>query len=106
MLLTLPKTTLTRKVLSQYKAVNSSWIGKRSQQILRDLRIQFGLQPLREPAQIECKPISVGQHRRYRRQQSEYEQGTCIQPPEFPVKVQLQNAIDQLSKEQPTLSEY
>ena len=91
--------------VDQNKAVNSSWIGRRCQQILRDLRAQFGLTALREPEQIERKPISVGQYRRLRREQSEYEQGIRSQPPELPVKVQLQDAIDQLSQEKSTLPE-
>lgn len=91
--------------VDQNKAVNSSWIGRRCQQILRDLRPQFGLTALRKPEQIERKPISVGQHRRFRREQEEYEQGLRLEPPEKPVKVQLQDAIDQWSQEKPTLAE-
>ena len=91
--------------IDQNKAVNSSWIGRRCQQILRDLRAQFGLKALREPEQVERKPISVGQYRRLRREQEEYEQGIRTQPPELPVKVQLQDAIDELSTEQLTLPE-
>ena len=91
--------------IDQNKAVNSSWIGRRCQQILRDLRAQFGLKALREPEQVERKPMSVGQYRRLRREQEEYEQGIRSQPPELPVKVQLQDAIDELSTEQLTLPE-
>lgn len=82
--------------LNQTKAVNSSWLGLRSQQVLRELRAEFGLRPVRESEAIERKPPSVGQERRYRRERQECDRFGL---PELPVKVQLQNAIDEATRE-------
>ncbi|MEA5470210.1 hypothetical protein VB714_15130, partial [Spirulina sp. 06S082] len=73
-----------------------------SQQVLRELRAEFGLRPVRESEAIERKPPSVGQERRYRRERQE---GDRFGLPELPVKVQLQNAIDEATREPISLPE-
>lgn len=92
--------------VDQNKAVNSSWIGLRSQQILRELREVFGLTPVREADEIERKAPSVGQERRYRREQAEYEQGKRLDTPDLPIKVQLQNTIDNVTQDRLPLSQF
>ncbi len=87
------------------KAVNSSWIKKRTELALQNLRLQFGLREVIPSWSVERKAPSTGLVRRYRTQKEHYEKGERTQPPELPALVQFQNAIDSAAVNSSTMPE-
>lgn len=94
---------LNRIELGKRKSINTSWCAKRSQEVLRQLRKEYGLQSVRKPEGIRRKPNTVGQERRYRKEEQEYLTGDRPSPPELSVRQQLQELIDRKTQNCPTL---
>lgn len=91
--------------LNDHKAVNSSFLKRRIEKSLQQLRQEYDLKLVPASWEVERKAPSTGQIRRYRQEQEDYETGKRSQPPELPVKTQLQNAIDEAAQTCSTLAE-
>jgi hypothetical protein len=91
--------------LNDHKAVNSSFLKRRIEKSLQQLRQEYDLKPVPASWEVERKAPSTGQVRRYRQEQEDYETQKRSQPPELPAKTQLQNAIDEAAQTCSTLAE-
>ncbi|HAJ61026.1 MAG TPA: hypothetical protein DCP31_18660, partial [Cyanobacteria bacterium UBA8543] len=84
-----------RVKISDNKVVSSWMDWKRTEKILRELEQEFGLMQVPCSWEVERSAPSTGQERRKRREKQQYEQGLRHSPPDEPVKVQIQQAVDQ-----------
>lgn len=84
---------------TDHKVVSSWRDWRRSEKAIRDLEQEFGLVEVQPSWEFERKAPTTGQSRRVNREQT---QGQESQPV---VKTQLQNAIDELASEHPTMPE-
>jgi hypothetical protein len=91
--------------LNNHKAVNSSFLKRRIEKSLQQLRQEYDLQPVLASWEVERKAPSTGQVRCYRQEQEDYETGKRSHPPQLPTKTQLQNAIDEAAQTCSTLAE-
>ncbi|MGB7441820.1 MAG: relaxase/mobilization nuclease domain-containing protein [Coleofasciculaceae cyanobacterium] len=97
----------SRVRLDTTKVVEDWWDYKRSEHLLRQLEKTHGLIPLE--AEVTSSSLkrspSTGQKRRQLREEEEYSKGKRDKPPELTVLEQLQNAIDEVSSDSPTMPE-
>lgn len=97
----------SRVRLDTTKVVEDWWDYKRSEHLLRQIEKTHGLIPLE--AEVTSSSLkrspSTGQKRRQLREQEEYSTGKRDKPPELTVLEKLQNAIDEVSSDSPTMPE-
>ncbi|NJL62205.1 MAG: relaxase/mobilization nuclease domain-containing protein [Methylacidiphilales bacterium] len=86
----------SRISLDDGRCVHDGWDYKRSEAVVRQLERDYNLQPVRGSHEKLERTATTGQHRRIEREQGEYDLGLRDNPPELPVKVQLQEIIDGL----------
>ena len=73
-----------------------SWKEKsRCENILRELEQKHNLTSVTCSRDTDISKASTGQMRRIRREQQEYEEGLRDSPPDMPVKIKLQNLINE-----------
>ncbi|NMG09753.1 relaxase/mobilization nuclease domain-containing protein [Brasilonema sp. UFV-L1] len=89
--------------LDNGKTTRDSWEYVRSEAIIRELEKEYGLQQTRGSREKLNRAPSSGQIRRMKREQEEYESGKRSIPPELPIKVQLQQAIDSVVQDHPPM---
>jgi hypothetical protein len=78
---------------------------RRSELALRELEQEFNLVRVQPSWEIYKSAASRGQTQRVKKELHEFEEGKRDKPPDFPVKVQLQNTIDQAAIDHPTLTQ-
>jgi hypothetical protein len=83
--------------------VHDSWDYVRSEKVLRSLEKEYGLVQVTGSRSKQARTPSTGQIRRMKREQQEYESGQRQTPPELPIKVKLQQAIDEAVQDKPPL---
>ena len=83
--------------------VHDGWDYVRSEKVLRELEKEYGLTPVQGSREKLARRVSTGQTRRMMREQSEYESGDRQLPPELPIKVKLQQAIDEAVADHPPM---
>ena len=76
---------------------------RRSELALRALEQEFNLVQVQPSWEHDKLAVSRGQTQRVNKEWKELEQGKRDKPPDLPVKVQLQNTIDQAAIDYPTL---
>jgi len=76
---------------------------RRSELALRQLEEEFKLIKVQPSWENENSTLSTGQIQRVKKELHEFEEGKRDNPPELPIKVQLQNTIDQATHECPTM---
>jgi hypothetical protein len=86
----------SRISLDDGRCVHDGWDYKRSEAIVRQLERDYNLQSVRGSHEKLERTATTGQHRRIEREKVEYDLGLRDNPPELPVKVQLQEIIDGL----------
>lgn len=89
--------------LDTAKVVHDSWDYVRSEKVLRGLEKEYGLTQVQGSREKLARRVSTGQTRRMMREQSEYESGGRLDPPELPIKVKLQQAIDEAVQDFPPM---
>ncbi len=94
---------LNRIPINSNKAVNSSWIKRRTEVALQKLRKEFGLKPVVSSWSKERNAPSTSQIRRYRAEKEQYDNRTRSTPPEPLPTVKLQNAIDEAARQSTTM---
>jgi hypothetical protein len=86
--------------------VTSSWLDwERSQEVLRDLENEYGLQQVASSSEIQRSAPSTGQKRRERKEQQKHLLGELKLPPQPSVKEKLQTAIDETVASSKTMSD-
>ena len=80
--------------LDDSKVVHDGWDYVRSENLIRQLEKEYGLQQAPSSREKKQRSLSAGQSRRMEREQAEYESGQRNSPPERTVKEQLQASID------------
>ena len=83
--------------------VHDGWDYVRSEKVLRGLEKEYGLTPVVGSREKLARRASTGQTRRMMREQSEFELGDRATPPELPIKVKLQQAIDSAVQDHPPM---
>ncbi|MBD2770632.1 relaxase/mobilization nuclease domain-containing protein [Iningainema tapete] len=83
--------------------VHDSWDYVRSEKVLRELEKEYGLTQVQGSREKLARRVSTGQTRRMMREQSEYESGLRQSPPELPIKMKLQQAIDDAVQDKPPM---
>ena len=91
--------------LDNSKIVSDSWDYVRSENLIRQLEKEYGLQQAPGSREKKERSLSAGQSRRMEREQAEYEAGKRNSPPELPVKEQLQATIDKAIKSSESMPE-
>jgi hypothetical protein len=86
----------SRISLDDGRCVHDGWDYKRSEAIVRQLERDYNLESVRGSHEKLERTATTGQHRRIEREKVEYDLGLRDNPPELPVKVQLQKIIDGL----------
>jgi hypothetical protein len=86
----------SRISLDDGRCVHDGWDYKRSEAIVRQLERDYNLESVRGSHEKLERTATTGQHRRIEREKGEYDLGLRDNPPELPVKVQLQEIIDGL----------
>ncbi|AFZ04598.1 relaxase/mobilization nuclease domain-containing protein [Calothrix sp. PCC 6303] len=86
----------SRISLDDGRCVHDGWDYKRSEAIVRQLERDYNLESVRGSHEKLERTATTGQHRRIEREQGEYDLGLRDNPPELPVKMQLQEIIDGL----------
>ena len=89
--------------LDTAKVVHDGWDYVRSEKVLRELEKEYGLTQVQGSREKLARRVSTGQTRRMMREQSEYESGDRSDPPELPIKVKLQQAIDDAVADHPPM---
>ena len=84
----------SRISLDDGKITRDSWEYVRSEKIIRQLELEYGLQQAPSSREKKERNLSTGQLRRMEREQAEYEMGKRDSEPELPVKQQLQTTIN------------
>ena len=80
--------------LDDSKVVHDGWDYVRSENLIRQLEKEYGLEQAPSSREKKENNLSTGQLRRIEREQAEYEMGKRDSPPELPVKKQLQITIN------------
>ena len=91
--------------LDNSKVVHDGWDYVRSENLIRELEKEYGLQPAPPSYEKKESKLSAGQFKRMEREQAEYEVGKRNSPPERPVKEQLQETIDKAIKSSNSMPE-
>ena len=91
--------------LDDAKIVSDSWDYVRSENLIRQLEKEYGLQQAPSSREKKERSLSAGQSRRMEREQAEYEAGKRNSLPEIPVKEQLQASIDKAIKSSESMPE-
>ncbi|MFW9263294.1 relaxase/mobilization nuclease domain-containing protein [Nostoc sp. CALU 546] len=94
---------VSRISLDDGKITRDSWEYVRSEKIIRQLELEYGLQQTLNSKEKLNRAPSVGQQRRVEREQLEYEQGERNTPPQQPIKTQLIELIDRATVDKPTM---
>ena len=81
--------------LDDSKVVHDGWDYVRSENLIRELEKEYGLQQAPPSYEKKERSLSAGQSRRMEREQAEYESGQRNSPPERPVKEKLQTTINE-----------
>ena len=93
----------SRISLDDGKITRDSWEYVRSEKIIRQLELEYGLQPTLSSKEKLNRAPSIGQQRRIEREQLEYEQGLRDTAPQQPIKTQLIELIDRATVDKPTM---
>jgi hypothetical protein len=93
----------SRISLDDGKITSDSWEYVRSEKIIRQLELEYGLQQTISSKEKLNRAPSVGQQRRVEREQLEYEQGLRNTAPQQPIKTQLIELIDRTTVDFPTM---
>ncbi|GJD22618.1 hypothetical protein RIVM261_075740 [Rivularia sp. IAM M-261] len=96
----------SRIKLNDGKCVHDGWDYKRSEVIVRQLELEYNLEPVPSSHEKLERTASTGQHRRVEREQAEYLKGLRETPPEQPIKIKLQKIIDSATTDHPTMSKF
>lgn len=96
----------SRIKLNDGKCVHDGWDYKRSEVIVRQLELEYNLEPVPSSHEKLERTASTGQHRRVEREQAEYSKGLREAPPEQPIKIKLQKIIDGTTTDHPTMSKF
>ncbi len=91
--------------LDDYKVVHDGWDYVRSENLIRQLEKEYGLEQAPSSREKKENNLSTGQLRRIEREQAEYERGERDSPPELPIKKQLQITIDKAIESSDSMSE-
>ena len=91
--------------LDDAKIVSDSWDYVRSENLIRQLEKEYGLEQAPSSREKKENNLSTGQLRRIEREQAEYERGERDSPPELPIKKQLQITIDKAIESSDSMSE-
>ncbi|MCA1990767.1 MAG: relaxase/mobilization nuclease domain-containing protein [Coleofasciculus sp. S288] len=86
------------------KAVSSWQDWRRSERALRELEREFALIQVQPSWETDRRAPSTGQQRRIKREKEKYEAGIRPNPPEQSIKAQLQEIIDRVTADKPTLA--
>ena len=86
------------------KRVKDSFDKTRLEKILRDLEQEHGLTTVISSNQCNRRRPNTNQLKRYQREAKEYSQQKRDTPPEIPLMVKLQTAIDAVSFDKPTMT--
>ena len=89
--------------LDTAKVVHDSWDYVRSEKVLREIEKEYGLTQVIGSREKLARRVSIGLTRRMMREQSEFESGSSATPPELPIKVKLQQAIDEAVQDFPPM---
>ncbi|MBD2255836.1 relaxase/mobilization nuclease domain-containing protein [Nostoc parmelioides] len=89
--------------LDDGKITSDSWEYVRSEKIIRQLEMEYGLQQTIGSKEKLNRAPSVGQQRRVEREKLEYEQGLRNTAPQQPIKTQLIELIDRTTVDKPTM---
>jgi hypothetical protein len=93
----------SRISLDDGKITRDSWEYVRSEKIIRQLELEYGLQQTLSSKEKLNRAPSYGQQRRIEREQLEYEQGERNTPPQQSIKTQLIELIDRAIVDKPTM---
>jgi hypothetical protein len=93
----------SRISLDDGKITRDSWEYVRSEKIIRQLELEYGLQQTQNSKEKLSRAPSIGQQRRLEREQQEYEQGLRDKAPQQPIKTQLIELIDRATLDKPTM---
>ncbi|MHC5915914.1 MAG: relaxase/mobilization nuclease domain-containing protein, partial [Nostoc sp.] len=93
----------SRISLDDGKITRDSWEYVRSEKIIRQLELEYGLQQTKSSKEKLNRAPSYGQQQRIEREQLEYEQGERNTPPQQSIKTQLIELIDRASQDKPTM---
>ena len=93
----------SRISLDDGKITRDSWEYVRSEKIIRQLELEYGLQQALSSKEKLNRAPSVGQQRRVEREQLEYEHGLRNTPPQQSIKTQLIELIDRAIVDFPTM---
>ena len=80
-----------------------SWEYLRSEEVIRRLEDEYGLQHAPSSRDRKKRRVSSGQLKRVEKERACYELGETQVPPSIPVKVKLQEAIDSSTRDKPSL---
>jgi branched-subunit amino acid transport protein AzlD len=89
--------------LDNGKIVHDSWDYKRSETIIRQLELDYGLQATKGSHEKLSRNPSIGQQKRLEREHEEYINGERPTPQERPIKQQLQELIDRATIDKLTM---
>ncbi|MFS0518985.1 relaxase/mobilization nuclease domain-containing protein, partial [Nostoc sp. UIC 10607] len=89
--------------LDNGKIVHDSWDYKRSETIIRQLELDYGLQQTQSSHEKLSRNPSIGQQKRLEREHEEYINGERLTPQERPIKQQLQELIDRATIDKLTM---
>ncbi|MHC0068216.1 relaxase/mobilization nuclease domain-containing protein [Nostoc sp. UIC 10890] len=93
----------SRISLDDGRITRDSWEYVRSEKIIRQLELEYGLQQANSSKEKLSRAPSSGQQQRFEREQLEYEQGKRNTPPQQPIKTQLIELIDRATVDKPTM---
>ncbi|WP_238845373.1 relaxase/mobilization nuclease domain-containing protein [Nostoc edaphicum] len=93
----------SRISLDDGKITRDSWEYVRSEKIIRQLELEYGLQQTFSSKEKLNRAPSYGQQRRIEREQLEYEHGLRNTPPQQSIKTQLIELIDRAIVDKPTM---
>jgi branched-subunit amino acid transport protein AzlD len=93
----------SRISLDDGKITRDSWEYVRSEKIIRQLELEYGLQETLSSKEKLNRAPSYGQQRRIEREQLEYEHGLRNTPPQQSIKTQLIELIDRAIVDKPTM---
>ncbi|MFW9263529.1 relaxase/mobilization nuclease domain-containing protein [Nostoc sp. CALU 546] len=93
----------SRISLDDGKITRDSWEYVRSEKIIRQLELEYGLQQTLSSKEKLNRAPSYGQQRRIEREQLEYEHGLRNTPPQQSIKTQLIELIDRAIVDKPTM---
>jgi hypothetical protein len=88
------------------RRVNDDFDKKRLEKILRKLEIEENLTSIANSSEKSYKAPTHGQYQKYHREGSEFEQQKRSNPPEIPITIKLQAAIDDCSQDKPTMTTF